>query len=61
MYVIVSYERPGGYRYWTGRRWAGARRQAQRYAVRSAQFNRALGSAQASGHVGTVGLLRQGA
>jgi hypothetical protein len=61
VYAIVSYERPGGYRYWTGRRWTGAHRGARRYAVRSARFVKALGSAQAGRRVGTVGLLREGA
>ena len=60
MYVIVSYERAGEYRYWTGRGWTAALCLAARFAVRSARFIRALASAQASRSVGTVGLLRQG-
>ena len=59
-YVIVSYERAGEYEYWTGRHWTADRRQARRYAVRSARFSKAIGDALASWYRGSVGLLRQG-
>ncbi len=60
MYVIVTYNKPGRYRYWTGRTWARSRRRAGRYAARSVRFIKALGNAQESQHVGNVGLLRKG-
>jgi hypothetical protein len=61
MYLIVSYEQPGRYRYWSGRQWTAARRRARRYAAGTNQFRKALESAQAGRQDRTVGLLPAGA